>query len=113
MIDPRHPGFDEPAPFAVRVSLGTEATVTVQGELDIATAPLFKDAIAGIDVAALGRLVLDLEALDYIDLRGLRAVLALRAVCLRASVPLAILPGPRRVQRMFELADQLSERLCR
>jgi anti-anti-sigma factor len=110
VIDPR---LGEPAPFVVRVSPGTKATVAVQGELDIATAPLIEAAVAGIDIASMRRLVLDLDALDYIDLCGLRAVLGLRALCLRASVGLAILPGPRRVQRLFELVDQLSRRRCR
>jgi anti-anti-sigma factor len=102
----RHSGLDEPAPFAVLVSPGTEVTVAVQGELDIATAPLFEAAVAEIEIASTGRIVLDLRALDFIDVSGLRAVLALRAVCRHASVALTILPGPGRVQRIFELAAQ-------
>lgn len=113
MRDPRHPSLDEPAPFALRLSLSAEVTVAVQGELDIATVPLFEAAVAGIDVGSTGGIVLDLEALDFIDVGGVRAVLALRALCLHASVALAILPGPRRVQRVFELVDQLPDRLCR
>lgn len=100
---PRHPGLYDPAPFAVRVSPGPEATVAVQGELDLATVPLFEAAVAGMDVESLGRVVLDLRGLQFIDASGLRAVLAVRAACLRASVALAILPGPRPVQRVFEL----------
>ena len=113
VTDPRHPSLGEPAPFALRVSLGAEVTVAVQGELDIATVPLFEAAVAGIDVRSTGGMVLDFEALDFIDVSGVRAVLALRATCLHASVALAILPGPRRVQRIFELVDQLPDRLCR
>lgn len=114
MADPHHPGVYEPAPFAVHVSSGAEATVAVQGELDIATAPVFEAAVADIDVATVRRVVLDLGALDFIDVSGLRAVLCLRTICLRASVALAILPGPRRVQRVFELtgADRLLGGRC-
>lgn len=106
MADDRPPGLYEPAPFAVHVRPGAEVTVAVHGELDIAAAPLFEAAVADIDVASVRRVVLDLGALDFIDVSGLRAVLALRAACVRASVALAILPGPRRVQRVFELVGR-------
>lgn len=107
MADHGHAGLYVPAPFAVRIRTGAEATVAVQGELDIATVALFEAVVSAIDVASVRRVVLDLGALDFIDVPGLRAVLALRTACLRASVALAILPGPRRVQRVFELVDRL------
>ena len=99
----------EPFHFTVRVAPGPVTLITVCGELDIATAPAFEDALGEIDFACLTVVVLDLERLDFIDAAGLRAVLALHAACVHASVALAVTPGPPSVQRVFELTgtDQL------
>jgi anti-anti-sigma factor len=47
--------------------------------------------------------VLDLRQLEFIDAAGLDSVLALYAECLDVSTALTIMPGPRNVQRVFEL----------
>lgn len=91
------------AQFAVHVSPGANAVITVRGDLDIVSAPLFEAAVRELDFRSLESTVLNLEQLDFIDARGLRAVLYLHAACLTASVTLLIGPGPRRVQRLFEL----------
>jgi anti-sigma B factor antagonist len=89
--------------FAVHVSPGPHSLIAVRGEFDLAAAPVFEAAFDGVDFVSLRRVLLDLEGLDFIDASGLRAVLALHARCSHASVALAITPGPRRVQRVFEL----------
>ena len=93
----------EPAQFAVHVSPGPNAVITVSGELDIASAPIFVAAVRELYFQSLENAVLDLEPLDFIDARGLRAVLYLHTACQSASVTLLIRPGPRRVRRLFEL----------
>ena len=95
----------ESAPFAVHVSPGPNAVITVSGELDIASAPAFEAAVRELDFRSVESVKLNLEPLDFIDARGLRAVMCLHARCLTASVTLLIRPGPRRVQRLFELTD--------
>ena len=91
------------------ISPGPTAVIAVCGELDLASAPAFEAALGRLDLPSLHRAVLDLERLDFIDATGLRTVLALHAVCREASVHLSITPGPRQVQRLFELTgmDQL------
>jgi anti-sigma B factor antagonist len=98
-----------PPHFAVQVSPGSYTRITVSGELDIASARDFQTALSEIDFRSVSRAALDLEELDFIDASGLRAVLALHTACKEASVVLAITPGPRCVQRVFELTgtDQL------
>ena len=93
----------EPAQFAVQISPGQHAVIAISGELDIVSAPVLEAAVRKLDFRSLKSVVLDLEPLDFIDARGLRAVLYLHAACQSASVTLLIRPGPRRVQRLFEL----------
>ena len=65
----------EPAPFAVMVSRVTddEVRVSVEGELDLVSAPelgeaLSRELLAGNDV------LLDLSEMDFIDSTGLHAI---------------------------------------
>ena len=71
--------------------------------MDLASAPLFQMALDEIDFSSLTRVILDLGELTFIDGVGLRGVLRLRELCLARSVALTIRPGPRAVQRVFEL----------
>jgi anti-sigma B factor antagonist len=91
------------AQFAVHVSPGPDAIITVSGELDMASAPVFEAAVRELDFRSLKSAMLDLGRLDFIDAQGLRAVLNLHAACVSASASLLITSGPRRVQRLFEL----------
>jgi anti-sigma B factor antagonist len=93
----------EPAQFAVHLSPGQNALIAISGELDIASAPVLEAIVRRLDLRSLRSAVLDLEQLDFIDARGLRAVLYLHAACQTASVTLLIRPGPRCIQRVFEL----------
>lgn len=99
----------EPTHFAVRTSIGLEALIEVRGELDLASVPAFEAAVLALEVSWRRRVVLDLGRLTFIDGAGLHAVLDLHRECLNASTALAIRPGPRNVQRVFELtgADRL------
>ena len=93
----------DPFHFAVSVAPGPDTLITVTGDLDLATTPAFEAAIADIDLGSVRHAVLDLERLDFMDAIGLRAVLALNSKCDSASAALTIRPGPRHVQRVFEL----------
>jgi anti-anti-sigma factor len=90
--------------FAVRISTQPEALIEVTGELDLASVPIFKAAVADLGLACRQRLVLDLRRLAFIDAAGVHAVLDLHEESLDVSAALTILPGPRHVQRVFELA---------
>ena len=106
-MDPlRHPPADRhrprsPASFAVEVTSDGERTrVRLIGELDLATAD---DAAAGLLIAGMlddQRVELDLVGLQFMDVRGLRVILAARQ---RLGDRLRLLPGPPGVQRLLEL----------
>ena len=89
--------------FAVRISGGSDALIEVAGELDLASVPVFEGAVRELALSSRRRAVLDLGRLAFIDVAGLHAVLDLHAQCLDVSTDLTITPGPRAVQRVFEL----------
>jgi anti-sigma B factor antagonist len=90
--------------FAVRISSRPEALIEVTGELDLASVPIFRAAVREIGLPSRGPVVLDLRRLAFLDAAGLHAVLDLHEEALNVSSALTILPGPRNVQRVFELA---------
>jgi anti-sigma B factor antagonist len=89
--------------LAVRTSIGHDAAIEVRGELDLAGVPTFRAAVRDLDVSCHRRVVLDLGRVSFIDAAGLHAVLDLHDECLDVSTALTILPGPRQVQRVFQL----------
>src|SRR5437660_3955204 len=79
---------------------GAVEIVLVSGELDLCTAPHFATALrsaqlTGVDV------IVDLENVAFMDCAGLRVLLTAS----ESSGPAAfsVTPGPRQVQRLFEL----------
>jgi anti-anti-sigma factor len=90
--------------FAVQISTHPEALLEVRGELDLASVPIFQAAVRELGLICRERVVLDLRRLAFIDAAGVHAVLDLHEELLDVSAALTILPGPRHVQRVFELA---------
>ena len=90
--------------FAVRISSCPDALIEATGELDLASVPIFEAAVRELGLAGRGRVVLDLRRLAFIDAAGLHAVLDLHEKSRNVSATLTIVPGPRNVQRVFELA---------
>ena len=105
------PGPDAPAPVQLRISTDRQGETTVlalSGELDIASAPDFERAVAEVDGSgASGRLVVDLAELTFMDSTGLRALLLARQQAADSERELVLRPGPRQVQRGFELSGTL------
>jgi anti-anti-sigma factor len=90
----------------LRIDVRPEADrliVRLEGELDMANAPLLQSAIddAGIDAKAM--LVLDLQALQFMDSTGLRILLSLREHALEHGHEFAVTPGTQQVQRLLSL----------
>ena len=86
---------------------GGEQTVRIAGELDIATHTLLANAIDGMDIEAAHVITLDMRRLRFLDSSGLRVILLLQEYCERAATELRIIPGPRAVQRVFEITGVL------
>ena len=89
-------------PFEVTVQRDDEvATITVGGELDLATVPLLSAAVAEHDDA--GLLVLDLTAVTFIDSTGVRVLIVADRSCARSGSRLVVLAGDGPVRRLLEL----------
>lgn len=93
----------EPSHCTARVVREACGVIEVSGELDIAGASVLESAARDLELSSVGNAVLDLRRMSFIDAAGLNAVLDLYAACLNVATPLTIIPGPRSVQRLFEL----------
>jgi anti-anti-sigma factor len=82
---------------------GDTARVRAIGELDLDTVPALAAEIAHVREAGCPRVIIDLSELTFLDSSGLRLVLDSYAEARRDSHTLALIPGPRAVQRVFEL----------
>ena len=91
-------------PVTVTVE-GTHATVSLGGEFDMpmtfAVEPALERTVERPDVDAI---TVDLSGLRFIDSTGVGVLLRLEEESRARGVALAITPGPREVQRVFELA---------
>jgi anti-sigma B factor antagonist len=91
-------------PFGAAASLEGDTTlVRVFGELDVATVPSLERAIAPLMQSGSRFVALDLRELDFIDVAGLRLALRLGGLAQLHGVRFALVRGPIRVQRVFQL----------
>jgi anti-sigma B factor antagonist len=84
--------------------------LVLEGELDMASAPLLQSAIDGADMSDRRMIVLDLQALQFIDSTGLRVILTVRKLCAERGQELAVTPGSQQVERLLSVtgvADHL------
>ena len=86
---------------------GSRHTLLLRGELDIASAPALEGAFQQLCQSDAQELVLDLRELTFMDSTGLNAILKCRTLSAEHRCDLGILPGPRPVQRVFELTQVL------
>ena len=82
---------------------GGDHVLALSGELDLATAPRVEAELAAAAATDADRIVLDLCGLDFIDSTGLRLILNADARSKANGQRLRLLPGPPRVQRIFEI----------
>ena len=97
---------DDRETFRCEVSRTRDAvSIRAIGELDLSTVPILAREVAQLREAACPHVVFDLRELTFIDSSGLRFFLVCHADSLNDSFTMALLPGPRAVQRVFELTD--------
>jgi anti-anti-sigma factor len=82
--------------------------IRLEGELDMASGPLLQSAIAGAELDAKAMVVLDLEALQFMDSTGLRILLSLRERAIEHRQEFAVTPGTQQVQRLLSLTGVAS-----
>jgi len=76
--------------------------IALEGELDMASAPLLQKAIESADLDD-GMVVLDLHDLQFIDSTGLRVILAARKLCSERNQELAVTHSSQQVERLLSV----------
>ncbi|HXC23131.1 MAG TPA: STAS domain-containing protein [Solirubrobacteraceae bacterium] len=99
-----------PKPGSLQISsalVDGAVRVSLQGELDLASAPRMEDHFAAIDAQAPARVVVDLDGLEFIDSSGLRMLLLADARAREHGYEFVLLAGCESVQRVFEMTGAL------
>jgi anti-sigma B factor antagonist len=93
-------------PFEIAVDRGAaHTTLSLRGELDMATAPRLDEALEHACAERAGEIVLDLAGLEFIDSSGVRAILLGREVCARNGCEYSVLRDlSASVERLFAMA---------
>lgn len=83
---------------------GRTIRIAPSGELDIATAPEFEQAISQATAEPDSELVLDLRQLTFMDSTGLRTLAQTNAQADADGFELSIVRGPRQIERVLEIS---------
>ena len=85
---------------------GSVATVRLEGELDLASAPQAEGALKRLEEAEQPpeRIVLDLRGVRFLDSTGLRVILAADSRARRSGRHVQVIAGPEPVHRVFRIA---------
>src|SRR4051812_12215682 len=78
-------------------------TISLAGELDIASAPRIEEALRAAEEEGPAVLVLDLRRLEFMDSTGLRTILGADARAREAGRRLVVIQGDENIQRVFEV----------
>jgi anti-sigma B factor antagonist len=98
------------ANLSLETSVADRATViAVTGELDLAGAATLEQELARAQESA-DAVVLDLRSVEFMDSSGLRLIAVATQRARDGGGRLALVPGPDRVMRVFEITRML-ERL--
>jgi anti-sigma B factor antagonist len=84
--------------------------LSLNGELDMASAPLLERAIEDMEPGDGPMVVLDLQRLEFIDSTGLRFILSARRRCGERGQELAVTRGSQQVERLLSVTG-MSEHL--
>jgi anti-sigma B factor antagonist len=98
------------APGGLKIQRVTDDQGTVlelAGELDLESTPELDRQLRELDGTNLGRLLIDLSGLEFMDSTGLAAMVRAQRSARENGHRLALRPGPSQVQRLFELTGLL------
>jgi len=85
------------------IDAGDQRILRVRGELDMAAVPMLDAAVSRVCADRVRDLTVDLGALRFIDSTGLAAIVHASGMCTNHGCAFRLLPGPRSVQRLFEV----------
>jgi anti-sigma B factor antagonist len=77
--------------------------LSLDGELDMASAPVLQRAIEDVEHLDKPMVVLDLQRLQFIDSTGLRIILSARKRCDERGQELAVTRGSPQVERLLSV----------
>jgi anti-sigma B factor antagonist len=77
--------------------------VAVHGEVDVATSPALRERLIGLVNDGATRLVLDLEAVDFLDSTGLGTIVSLLKRVRTHGGDLRLVCTEARIRRLFEI----------
>jgi anti-anti-sigma factor len=79
-------------------------TIVLEGELDMAWAPVLDATVRRACKAGTPALALDLSGLTFMDSTGLRSILLARDTCEKHGCTFLLIQGPAQIKRLFEVA---------
>jgi anti-sigma B factor antagonist len=85
------------------IARGDHYTLALSGELELGSANTLQSAVARVCAGRLSSLTIDLSKLMFIDSTGLAAIILASKICERDGHGFWLVPGPRAVQRLFEI----------
>lgn len=95
--------MDDEFSFDLRTE-GSDAELRIFGEFDMTGVLRVESELSRLlEAKAIDRLVLDLGGVDFVDSTGLGVIIDLDQRARRGEFELSIIPGPRHVQRVFEV----------
>jgi anti-anti-sigma factor len=98
------------APFGFAEDVhGDCHTLSLVGELDVASAPTLQAAIVGLCDAGAREIVLDLHELTSIDASGLRLIMTAGQVCERYGCDFALARVQTPAQKLFDLSGAIGQ----
>lgn len=104
MAEARIPGMGDRDQLQIELRQESDRViVTLEGELDMANAPLLAEAVDDGPLSTAPTVVLDLQQLTFLDSTGLRVILSVREKCWRRNQEFAITQGSPQVQRLLSV----------
>jgi anti-sigma B factor antagonist len=85
------------------IANGDHYTLALSGELELGSATTLQNACTRLFERGISSLTIDLSRLMFIDSTGLAAIILASKICERDGHDFWLIPGPRAVQRLFEL----------
>ncbi len=88
---------------------GSRHRLSLQGELDLVTAPELEDTVAELCLNGPQEIVLDMRHVVFMDSSGLRTVLASMDMCRQHGCEFMLVAGTGACRRLFEITGVIDD----